>query len=192
MTARIIDNSGADKIFVDLMYKGPKESLEEFKNGLKTRIVLRKLEVVEVNPPQDGIAYSSKDFTHVSMSEGRGGFFEFERYWDKDGNPIGFGYKGQKYMFDKEGLPDQGRDNVGQRFGNGQNHILSKVPENSELAKYLEQYPDAKLRRGSNGSWSTELPRGRYPDLWLPAQRIRLWNKDGSPGPSIKGMQKEM
>ena len=81
-----------------------------------------------------------------------------------------------------------------QQFERG--HVLvtemktQNIPKDSELAKYLEQYPDAILTQGPGG-WSTELPKDLYPDLW-PFQRIQMWNKDGKPGPALKGMQKEM
>ncbi len=340
MTTRIIDNSGADKIFVESMYANSKVSLEEFRNGIKERIVPRKLEIIEINPPQDGIAYIGKDFMHLSMSEGRGGFFNFERYWDKDGNQIGFGYKGQKYMFDKEKLPERGQEinvapqvnkayvpleselvramtravgennnmeiygtevlaiepaidgvafmqkargvaalaqkdsnvveksvwfdvvrlydakgaflgmqvtddnlfnkydvaNSGlvkadaktmemiknankkleavrdvngsivgfdlitmskrQQFERGQARVTEimapNVPENSELAKYLEQYPEAILTPDRKWGWITKLPEGSYPELKLTAQRIKVWDKNGRYMSIIKGMQKEM
>ncbi len=82
-----------------------------------------------------------------------------------------------------------------QQFERGQAQVTEmmapNVPENSELDKFLKEFPDAELKQGANG-WSTELPKELYPDLF-PFQRIRLWNKDGSPSKiHIKGMQKEM
>ena len=81
-----------------------------------------------------------------------------------------------------------------QQFERGQVLVTEmktqNIPKDSELAKYLEQYPDAILTQGPGG-WSTELPKDLYPDLW-PFQRIQMWNKDGKPGPALKGMQKEM
>ncbi len=343
MTTRIIDNSDAKKVFVNILMKRlPKENLEEFRKALKTRIVVNNLkgEILEFNPPKDGVAYSSKDFMHVSMTGGRGGFCLFERYWDKDGNPIGFSYEGQKYMFDKNKMPEQGQEigdqsqpdkanvalnsdlvqamtkavaendnmeiygtevlaiepaidgvafvqkargvaalarngsdiveksvwfdavrlydakgaflgmqvtdeslfneynvaNSGlvkasdmttemvkkankkleavrdangniielnliamskkQQFERGQtlivDQVASKVPENSELARYLQEFPDAMLKQGPGGWFYTELLAEDHPDLKFSFQRIRMWNKDGQPGPVIKGKQKEM
>lgn len=188
-----------DKKMVDfLMKRLPKEKLTEFRESLKKRIVSNNLEqkIVEFNPPRDGVAYSCKDMMHVTFADiyGRpmGGFAKFERYWDKDGNCIGFEFRGKKYMFDKEKQSEQGRDTAGQGFRDGQNRILSKVPENSELAKYLAQYPDAILTPDSKWGWITKLPEGSYPELKITAQRIKVWDKNGRYMSVIKGMQKEM
>ena len=152
-------------------------------------------EIREIKPPRDGIAYVCEYLMEMAMTGIPGMLsssdkIKIEQYWNKDGNCIGFMFQGQQYMFDKEKLPEQARDTIVQAFRDGQSRILSKVPENSELAKYLEQYPDAILTQGSGG-WSTELPKDLYPDLWS-FQRIQMWNKDGKPGPALKGMQKEM
>lgn len=170
----------------------PKEKLEGFKKHNS------KENVIEHNPPFNGIAYSCAYRCHTLVSQrlseravAKSSHANIVQYWDKDGNCIGFKFQGREYMFDKEKLPEQGRDNIEQRFRDGQNRILSKVPENSELAKYLKEFPDAELKQGANG-WSTELPKELYPDLF-PFQRVRLWNKDGSPSRiAIKGLQKEM
>ena len=82
-------------------------------------------------------------------------------------------------------------DNVAQRYKDGQNRILSKVPENSELAKYLEQYPDAKVKPSRFG-WVTELPKDKYSKQMILAQRVKIWSKDGKFMPMIKSAQKEM
>ena len=121
-------------------------------------------EIRGIIPPRDGIAYTCEYLMKMSSLDD----IKVEQYWDKDGNCIGFGYKGQKYMFDRE-----------------------RVPKHSELAKYLEQYPDAKLIQNKFG-WSTVLPEDAYPELRFTFQRTRLWDKDGRPGPGIKGMQKEL
>lgn len=82
-----------------------------------------------------------------------------------------------------------------QQFERGQTLIVDqvapKVPENSELARYLQEFPDAMLKQGPGG-WYTELLAEDHPDLKFSFQRIRMWNKDGQPGPVIKGKQKEM
>ena len=75
-------------------------------------------------------------------------------------------------------------------FEQGQAMLNSEFPKNSELAKYLEQYPDAKIT-SSNFGWTTELPEEAYPELKLPYQRIHLWNKDGKEGPHLKDAQRE-
>ena len=105
MGTRIIDNSGADEAFVSMLMRiVSQENLKEFREYLSAGFGKRK--IIEHNPTQNGIAYSSKDSIHVSMSEGRGGFDDFVRYWDKDGNPIGFNFQGKDYMFDKDKLPE--------------------------------------------------------------------------------------
>ncbi len=166
--------------------------LQQMLPNTKMQDFEKKRDIREINPPRDGIAYACEyllDMRGVHLGVASGDI-KIEQYWNKDGNCIGFMFQGQQYMFDKEKLPEQARDTIVQAFRDGQSRILSKVPENSELAKYLEQYPDAILTQGSGG-WSTELPKDLYPDLWS-FQRIQMWNKDGKPGPALKGMQKEM
>lgn len=145
-------------------------------------------EIRGIIPPRDGIAYACEYLMKMSSLD----YIKVEQYWDKDGNCIGFMFQGQKYMFDKEKLSEQWRDTVGQGFRDGQKRILSKVPENSELAKYLEQYPDAILTPDSKWGWITELPEGSYPELKITAQRTKVWDKNGRFMSVIKGMQKEM
>ncbi len=199
MTTRIIDNSGADKIFVDFMYKSPKENLEEFRKGIKEKIVPRKLEVIEINPPQDGIAYIGKDFMHLSMSEGRGGFFDFERYWDKDGNPIGFGYKGQQYMFDKENLPERDRELGGQMTVNDSwaervvSYLTGFLPKR-KLETFRKNYSKEDVIEHNppfNGiayscayrchtMVTKPIPNGRGEAKSSYADIVQYWDKDGN------------
>lgn len=154
-------------------------------------------EIREIKPPRDGIAYVGEYLMEMAMTGIPGMLsssdkIKIEQYWNKDGNCIGFVFQGQQYMFDKEKLPEHGRDTVAQGFIDGQSRILSKVPENSELAKYLAQYPDAILTPDSKWGWITKLPEGSYPELKITAQRLKVWDKNGRYMSVIKGMQKEM
>ena len=86
--------------------------------------------------------------------------------------------------------------NVGQKFNNARARIgISNgggIPKDSELAKYLEQYPDAILTPDSKWGWITKLPEGSHPEARITAQRIKVWDKNGRYMSVIKGMQKEM
>ena len=165
-----------------------KSNLEKFK-----KLHQNKYEIKEVKPPRDGVAYSCayKFLHHTDTSF----CADIEQYWDKNGNCIGFMLDGVKYMFNKENLLEQGRHNDAQRFRDGQICVDAiesfKIPENSELAKYLEQYPDAKVKPSRLG-WVTELPEDKYSRQMIIAQRVKIWSKDGKFLPMIKSAQKEM
>lgn len=86
--------------------------------------------------------------------------------------------------------------NIGQMFNDARARIgISNggdIPKDSELAKYLEQYPDAILTPDSKWGWITKLPEGSHPEARITAQRIKVWDKNGQYLSVIKGIQKEM
>lgn len=86
-------------------------------------------------------------------------------------------------------------DVVQQKFNNARARVGGRnnrnVPEHSELTKYLEQYPDAILTPDSKWGWITKLPEGSHPEITMPANRIKIWDKDGNFVSVIKGMQAE-
>lgn len=191
----MMDNSWAERVVAYLTQLLPKENLEEFRESLASRSVINSPErvIIEFDPPQNGIAYSCAYRRHTIVSDGgaKSSYADVEQFWDKDGNCIGFMFQGRKHMFDKENLVEQGRDNIAQRFRDGQVRVADSM-QKSEMSQYLEQHPDAVKTPLPGGGWQTELPEDAHPELKFPFQRIRMWNKDGKPGPYLKGMQKEM
>lgn len=107
-----VNDSWAERVVSYLTGFLPKRKLETFRKNYS------KEDVIEHNPPFNGIAYSCAYRCHTMVtkpiSNGRGeaksSYADIVQYWDKDGNCIGFMFQGQKYMFDKEKLPEQGQE----------------------------------------------------------------------------------
>ncbi len=85
-----------------------------------------------------------------------------------------------------------------QQFERGQTQITERmtpnIPENSELAKYLEQYPDAtvSVEKRPYGNYLTYLPKDKYPNV-LPQQRYKSWSWGGKAQTGVvRDFQKEM
>ena len=106
-----------------------------------------KYEIKEVNPPCDNIAYfcAYKFMHHTDQSL----CASIEQYWDKDGNCIGFMYGEKRYMFADEKSAGQMREDLVQRFKDGQRLVdvivSTKIPENSDMAKFIAERPGAKV-----------------------------------------------
>lgn len=182
ITWRAIDVEKA--IFNLLKQMLPNTKLQDFEKKPNS-------EIREIKPPRDGIAYVGEYLMEIIPGRDK---IKIEQYWNKDGNCIGFMFQGKKYIFDKEKLPEHGADTIVQGFIAGQSRILAKVPENSELAKYLEQYPDAtvSVEKRPYGNYLTYLPKNKYPNV-LPQQRYKSWSWDGKAQTGVvRDFQKEM
>ena len=138
--------------------------LEKFK-----KLYGGQYDIKEVKPSRDGVAYfCAYEYIHHTRSE-------FNDYvgmlWNKDGKPLGFVLQGEKYMFDKEILPEQ-------EYGDVQDDgSFIKVKLNSDLARDMSHNPF-----GGDGKVYVVNPAVNGVSYVFPMRQVRSLAPKGSNG----------
>lgn len=130
----MLNDSWAERVVAYLTRVLPKRKLETFRKSYS------KENVIEHNPPFNGIAYSCAYRCHTLVtkptpngrSEAKSSHADIVQYWDKDGNCIGFMFQSQQYMFDMEKLPERGQETNAQSQVN-----KTDVPLESDLVRAM-------------------------------------------------------